>query len=298
MEVPPWQKDVREVRPQVVGHPSSDDSGGAGLRMRGVHRFANQDEDDDEEEEGGVDQEPPTEEEKRWGTWLAMASLIDVLSSTGVFITCFSYAYRDAGVSLWCMGIQAISHLLSSLMITLRFCGENSLPSGNEHSDQGLLRKRRRRFLVREQVVSITMGLVMLMSSAGLLFKAFRKIRFWERWEQDQAKRDAMDQEVQWVTEFLAWYGFSMYFVQAAFRFFVARKMRRSIVWHCFVVSVVSLLFLGVMGVAASYQKEWSWKAEPICAIALAFIVLAEAIRIVISHLDDMDTRLRFDPRA
>merc|ERR1712008_49353 len=108
----------------------------------------------------------------------------------------------------------------------------------------------------------------------------------------DQARREAMDAEVQWVTELLAWYGFSWYVIQAGVRLWAAIKLRRSLVWHAFVASVVSLLFLLVLGLAASYQKEWSWKAEPIAAIVLAFVTLCEAIRIVIMHLDDMDTRL------
>jgi len=76
------------------------------------------------------------------------------------------------------------------------------------------------------------------------------------------------------------------------------RKLRRSILWHGFVASVVSLVYLFILGFAASYEREWSWKAEPICAIALSFVTLFEGIRIIILHLDDMDTRLKFDPRA
>lgn len=149
--------------------------------------------------------------------------------------------------------------------------------------------------MLREQGVSIVMGLVMLISSAGLLFKAFRKIRFWDTWYTDH---ETMDKETQWALEFLAWYGFSHYFLQAVFRGVAGCKLRRSILWNGFVASAVSVLFLLVLGLAASYQKEWSWKAEPIAAIVLSFVCLAEGIRIVIMHLDDMETRLRYDPRA
>jgi len=82
------------------------------------------------------------------------------------------------------------------------------------------------------------------------------------------------------------------------FRFFAARKLDRRIIWHAFVASVVSLIFLFVLGFAASYEKEWSWKAEPIAAIGLSFVTLIEGVRIIILHLDDMDIRLKFDPRA
>lgn len=107
-----------------------------------------------------------------------------------------------------------------------------------------------------------------------------------------------MNVEAQWVLEFLAWWGFAIYLIQAVFRCVMAVKMRRVILWHGFVASVVSLLFLLSMGFAASYQKEWSWKAEPICAILLCFITLAEGVRIVIMHLGDTEMRLRNDPRA
>lgn len=281
------------VPPQMLGSASSDDGfeGKGGLRMRG-RNVANQEE---EEEYTGVDQEFPSHEERGWSKCTAIVSGLDLLVSGVIFITSWSYAYRDAGVSLWCMGIQAFSHLLSSLMLALRFWGEARLPSQEDGSGQGFLRQEKRRWLVREQIVSVTMGLVMLLSSAGLLFKAFRKIKFWKVWYKDH---ENMDSEAQFAMEFLAWYGFAVYLLTAIFRFVVARKLKRQIIWHGFVASVVSLVFLFLMGVSAKNQKEWSWKAEPICAIGLAFVTLAEGIRIVIMHLDDMDTRMRYDPRA
>lgn len=280
------------VPPQMVGASSHEAAGGRdGLRMRG-RNMVDQEEEDEYE---GVQQDFPSQDERKWSRCTAIVSGLDILISGAIVITSFSYAYRDAGVSLWCMGMQAISHLLSSLMLTLRFSGEAGLPSTDEASGQGLLRQERRRFLVREQIVAITMGIVMLLSSAGLLFKAFRKIKFWKVWYKDH---ENMDSEVQFAMEFLAWYGFTVYLLQAIFRFVMARKLKRQIIWHAFVASVVSLVFLFIMGVAAKNQKEWSWKAEPICAIALAFVTLAEGIRVVIMHLDDMDTRLRYDPRA
>jgi len=281
-----------EVPPQMMGAPAGGDH--SGLRMRG--RQAGPAADDEEDDEGFVPQDVPTPEERKWSCWIAVVSGIDMVMSFLIFVISWSYAYKDAGVSLWCMGMQAVSHLLSSAMLTFRFMGE---ARAGLHTDEAsatrLLRKERRRFLLREQIVGTTMGLVMLLSSAGLLFKAFRKIKFWKVWYKDA---DAMDAEAQTILEALAWYGFAIYLVQAIFRFVMARRMRRTILWHAFVASVVSLLFLFSMGFAASYQKEWSWKAEPICAILLCFITLAEGVRIVIMHLEDMDNRLRNDPRA
>lgn len=143
--------------------------------------------------------------------------------------------------------------------------------------------------------MSECMGIVMLISSAALVFKAFQKLSQWDKWYLDH--RD-MDKEAEWATEFLAWYGFAIYLLQAGFRYLAARRLRRSIMWHGFVASVVSLLFLLVMGIAASYEKEWSWKAEPIAAIVLTFLAVFEGVRIIIMHLDDVDIRLKFNPHA
>jgi divalent metal cation (Fe/Co/Zn/Cd) transporter len=139
------------------------------------------------------------------------------------------------------------------------------------------------------------MGIVMLISSVSLLFKAFRKLRFWDKWHEDH--RD-MDQEAATVTDWLAWWGFGIYSVQAIIRCLAGRQLRQSLVWHCFIASVVSLVYLLVLGIAALEEKEWSWKAEPIAAIALAFVTLVEGIRIVYFYFDDMDTRLQYEKRA
>jgi len=263
-------------RRKEPGTPSSKSSG-ATCDMTGLPR---------------VLQEASTLEERKMGLVLSVVSIIDIISSFTVMCVAFTYAYRAAGVSLWCLGIQAISHLLSSVLLTIRFLGELKLTDDTEES---LLRDSRRKFLYREQACSITMGLCLLVSSASMMFKAFRKFKFWEKWYQDHKN---LDEEAQWCTEFLAWYGFAFWFIQALVRFYMGMKLKRSIVWHAFWASVVSVLYLLVMGLAASYEKEGFWKAEPICACVLAFVNLVEGVRIVISYLDDMDTRLRFDTRA
>merc|ERR1712232_191309 len=103
--------------------------------------------------------------------------------STAVLIVAFSYAYLGNGVSLWSMGIQASSHALASLLLAIRFVSENKVLEGSqEGSSQGQLRKRRKKYLVREQGLNMAMAVVMLISSAALLFKAFRKLKFWNKW--------------------------------------------------------------------------------------------------------------------
>merc|ERR1711924_300819 len=106
------------------------------------------------------------------------------------------------------------------------------------------------------------------------------------------------DEDVQETTVFLAWYGAVVYVGQALVRFVVARVLRRHVIWHAFATSCVSMLFLLVLAVAAMEEKEWSWKAEPIAAIVLAFVTLAEGIRIIYNHFDDVDDTLDYDPRA
>lgn len=291
---------THDVTPELVGarvEGGLNYASQGGLRMRSPPREM-QDEDPYEDDEHAVQQEPFSPEDAKWIIGISGASGIDIVISTVVMSVAFRNAYEDAGVSLWCLGIQALSHLLSSLCLAIRFVGEFVLlqrSSGEGSISNGLLRKSRRRHLVREQILSETMGIVMLISSVALLFKAFRKIKFWNVWYKDHA---AMDDRVQYITEVLAWYGFTVYILQAIIRFAAARKLQRQVIWHGFIASVVSLIFLFFLGLAASYEKAWSWKAEPIAACALAFVTLIEGVRIVIMHLDDMDTRLRFDPRA
>lgn len=292
--------ELSEVEPDIVGHSSGTDSydgasGSSGLRMRARQQV--EAEEEEYEDEHAVQQEAPTAEERKWALFMVVMAVMDMVSSGLVCIMSFSIAYRSIGASLYCLGLQSLSHWLSSVALALRFSGENRLfqSADSSPSSNGLLRRHRRRFLVREQILSITMGIVMLLSSSAMLFKAFRKIRFWNSWYKDHQQ---MDDDIQWATEFLAWYSFAVYLLQAIFRFLAGKKLRRGIVWHGFIASVVSLLFLFVLGFAASYEKEWSWKAEPVCAIFLSFVTLFEGVRIIIMHLDDMDLRLRFDPRA
>mmetsp|Transcript_1257 Transcript_1257/g.2619 ORF Transcript_1257/g.2619 Transcript_1257/m.2619 type:complete len:289 (-) Transcript_1257:140-1006(-) len=282
--------EMQGVPPQKLGQSGGDDTG---LRRR-------RDDQDSTSSEATCEttglrrvlQQAPALEERKLNLVLTIVSIIDVISSLVVMSVAFTYAYRAAGVSLYCMGIQAISHLLSSVLLTMRFIGELSLSSDCEES---FLRESRRKFLYREQACSVTMGIALLVSAASMLFKAFRKMKFWEKWYLDHQH---MDEEAQWCTEFLAWYGFAFYLIQALIRFYMGRKLKRSLIWHAFWASVVSVLYLLVMGIAASYEKEWSWKAEPIAACVLACVNLVEGIRVVISYLDDMDTRMRFDSRA
>lgn len=250
-----------------------------------------------ESEFDGARQEGLTQYERRWALWLAVMSLFDIAISGTMIAVALAHAYRDNGVSLYCLAIQAFSHLLSSVLLALRFSLEYRLPQDAPGIgvERGLLREKRREVLLREQTMGVLMGIWMLFSSVGLLLKAFRKIRFWDVWYLDHLN---MDQDVIEATIFLSWYGVVVYTGQAFVRYVAHRKLKRDAIWHAWVASLVSLLFLLVLAVAATEEKEWSWKAEPIAAITLSFITLAEGIRLIYNNFDDVDMRLDHNPRA
>lgn len=282
---------AREVELEVTPDTFGFSQGSSGLRNR-HQAVPNGSAIDEDTGYPRVLQEASSLQERRQSFILVLISGVDVISSAVMMGVAFKFAYRAIGASLYCLGLQAISHMLSSIILIVRLVGELGVPQDAEES---LLREKRRRFLYREQGLNVVMGLAMLVAAAALVFKAARKIKFRDKWYLDH--RD-MDTEAQWATEFLAWYGFAFYLLQAIARFFLGRKLRRGIVWSALVNSVISLVFLLVMGLAASYEKEGMWKAEPICAIVLAIVSVVEGIRIVISNMDDMDTRMRFDARA
>lgn len=250
-----------------------------------------------ESEFDGARQEGLTQYERRWALWLAVMSLFDIAISGTMIAVALAHAYRDNGVSLYCLAIQAFSHLLSSVLLALRFSLEYRLPQDAPGIgvERGLLREKRREVLLREQTMGVLMGVWMLISSVGLLLKAFRKIRFWDVWYLDHLD---MDQDVVDATIFLSWYGVVVYGGQAFIRYVAHRKLKRDVIWHAFVASLVSLVFLFVLAIAATEEKEWSWKAEPIAAICLSFISLGEGIRIIFNNFDDVDMRLDHNPRA
>jgi len=278
----------REPQASVFGAGAPN---GEGLRKRGGGGTSEENDDEDL----GVEQHVLTDSERCWSLSTAIVCCMDLVASTTIMAVAFKYAYRDNGVSLYCMGLQAISHELSSLLLLVRLAQELLFYRSPDGSSYSMLRENRRRSLLREQGCSVAMGIVMLISSVSLLFKAFRKLRFWDKWYLDHLD---MDKEAAMAQDWLAWWGFGIYTLQAIFRFFAGRKLKQALVWHCFIASVVSLVYLLVLGIAAVEEKEWAWKAEPIAAICLAFVTLIEGIRIVYYYFDDMDTRMQHDDRA
>lgn len=208
--------------------------------------------------------------------------------SFGVALTAFIHAHRDVGVSLYCLGLQALSHWMTSLLLLLRMITEFHIARSTAGTDYEALinRTRRRAMLSREQILSISMALVMLLGSCALLFKALRKIRFWDDWYRDHWE---LDDDIQWTTQFLAVYGSVIYGVQAVTRGVVWYLLREQFIIHAGVASVASLLFLFVLAIASFYEAEWSWKAEPVAASVLAFMMIGEGIRIVYINFHELD---------
>jgi len=230
---------------------------------------------------------------RRWGVVLLITSITDIFISGVVCGVAFDYAYLDNGVSLYCLGLQVLSHWITSVLLLLRLAGEWCAPKvwGNHLEDQ-LLVQQQRTVLLREQALSIVMALAMLLSAAALVFKAARKIKFWDVWHEDH---EDIDEELAWATKWLAMYGVIVYSIQSVTRGIAACFVRRLMLTNALVVSIVTVIFCFVMGIAWFEEAEWSWKAEPLAALFLAMLTIVEAIRIVYLHFDNMEDRIQYD---
>jgi len=160
---------------------------------------------------------------------------------------------------------------------------------------KGLLRKRRRKYLVREQILNKLMGVVMLISSTALLCKAVQKMKYWKTWYLDHV---GLDEDCVDASIFLAWYGSAVYFVHSVIRGYCGYVLQRAVVWNSFIASLVSLIFLLVIAVAVTFEEERSWKAESIAAIILSAVTIIQGVRLIVSHCFDVDQRLQNDARA
>lgn len=208
----------------------------------------------------------------------------------------FAHGYLDNGVSLYCLGMQALSHALSSALLALRFGDEYlQAPEATDELDHGLLREKRRSYLIREKVISFAMGLVMILSSLALAIKAVRKLCYWDVWYKDHSD---IDHDAEFATIFLAWYGVAIYSAQAILRYAVGAVLNRAVVKYSINTSLVSLLYLFVIATAAMFEDEWSWKAEPMAAALLACFTIAEGGRLIWTHRGSVDLKLDFDAWA
>merc|ERR1712232_756496 len=130
----------------------------------------------------------------------------------------------------------------------------------------------------------------MMLSSTALLFKAVRKFKFWDKWYEDHEQQD---ESVRLMCEVLAWKSGLAYFLHCCVRYFARTELvGHKFTNHVFWVSFVSCVYCMLLGIGASYQKEWSWKAEPICAVFLCFGCVIEGMRIIYVYFDDADDLL------
>jgi len=278
------------VAPSVVGLPEGPATLGAPMAMLGPG----------EKRRKGRGkkrrQERIKESHRRHCLVLSIVSTFDIAISGLMACVAFAHAYLDSGVSLYCLGMQSLSHGLSSCCLALRFFDELRLPKeAPAGPEEGLLHRRRRAYLVRERCISITMGIVMYCSSAAFLFKAIRKALFWDVWYQDHKN---MDRDAAFATVFLSWYGVCVYSLQAVVRGVVGAALKRAVVRDSVAASAVSLVFLLVLGIASTFEREWSWKAEPFAAMVLAVCSIGEGTRLLCTHKGDVDRRLELDPYA
>lgn len=230
------------------------------------------------------------EQQQRWAIIVCAVSAVDVVVSTIMLCVAFAHAYRDSGVSLYCVGLQSLAHAMSSAVIAIRFGDEARMPQETSVGPQeGLLRQRRRAHLFREKYVSFAMAAIMITSSVALLLKAVRKLMYWDVWYKDHWD---MDRDAKFATIFLTWYGVVVYGGQSFLRGVAVTVLPQPVVGQGFTASLVSLSFLLIIGLASTFQSERTWKAEPIAAMLMSFLTISEGLQILLNHWTDIDARL------
>ena len=100
-----------------------------------------------------------------------------------------------------------------------------------------------------------------------------------------------MDDTVNVMCEVLAWKCGIFYFGHSILRG-LARfvgLLEHKLVNHTFFCSVVCCLACTILAIGMTFEKEWSWKVDPICAIILGVLCIIEGMRISYVWLDDVD---------
>lgn len=206
-------------------------------------------------------------------------------------IVAVKFAVKDGSVSLACLGMQALSHIVSSLLIVLRMFNE-LLPDRDPEErcrsvipDEDLRWEQERVDVSRERKMGVVLGVAMMASAAALLASAIRKFAEWghvNAWDIQEQER-FIHRRLHKMSAIIAFFGLGWYGLQTGMRLFGLWRLRRSqdVVRRCCAVSGVCFLFLLALGLAAVYEREWSWRAEPLVACLLAMATLAEGARIL-----------------
>jgi len=107
----------------------------------------------------------------------------------------------------------------------------------------------------------------------------------------------AEDTNVEIMTEVLAWTAGVWFLLQFCARYWIQRKIRFNLLAHAWPVSAVGFLFCLCMALAASYEKEGTWKADAVCASVLALLTGLEGFRTIYHYFDDVDEVLTREKR-
>eukprot|EP00397_Hematodinium_sp_SG-2012_P031114 GEMP01032998.1.p1 GENE.GEMP01032998.1~~GEMP01032998.1.p1 ORF type:complete len:281 (+),score=46.33 GEMP01032998.1:64-906(+) len=237
--------------------------------------------------ESYADLDEIVENEKPLLNGLIVSGALDIFVSLSIAVIGLGCAYRDDGVTLLCIGLQGITHVLSSVLIIRRFWKESRF--GKRDSSMSTLITRHSD-MHREQKYGIMIGIILLLSCVGLLVKAARKFRFWDEWAADHSDADTA---ISTMTEILAWTAGAWYLLQTVFRVYAQYRLDINLLNHAWPVSAVGFVFCLCMALAASYEKEGTWKADAICAVVLALITGCEGFRTIFHYFDDVDELLQ-----
>lgn len=234
-----------------------------------------------------------------WQMVLAAVASVDLLASGAIMSYALATAFRTQMGSLMCLGFQVMSHMIFSLLLIMQMLVD-LLPRlelygercRSDVTEEYLLRVQRRRDFVRERAFSFVMGFVLFGLSIFLIVSASFRFRDWDTWYKGY---EHWDKNLAVTTSTLAFWGAGLYVPQAVLHGFTARRLKRWLLWNGLFMSLVSAACLSVVGVAASIEQEWSWKAEPVASLAISVVILGEGIRLLCHTRSNVEARVEED---
>mmetsp|Transcript_13052 Transcript_13052/g.29660 ORF Transcript_13052/g.29660 Transcript_13052/m.29660 type:complete len:292 (-) Transcript_13052:49-924(-) len=271
------ERALRLQPPQVLGAAEVTPSS---LRLRSPRS-------DDGTEALSVEEKDPILEAYRsitpgtgWTAVTVLSCVLDLINGGALIGVAIHFGFKDVAASLGAAAVQVATHCASSLLLLVRLLGdlvpppeEPEAPLANAATTDCLLRARRKRDVSREEATGRVMDVMVVFSCITIFALAARKALLWEQWYQLQ--HEQMDAEVARVSGLAAWFCLAAYVLQALLRFAVARHRHAKFIWHCWMISCVSAIAFATLAVASTFEQHW-WKAEPIAAIVLAFVMLGQ----------------------
>mmetsp|Transcript_158 Transcript_158/g.427 ORF Transcript_158/g.427 Transcript_158/m.427 type:complete len:293 (-) Transcript_158:38-916(-) len=272
------ERAVRSQPPQVLGAAEVTPST---LRLRSPRS------DDGLEAALSIEEKDPIWEAFRaispgagWATITLLSCVLDLINGAALIGVAIHFGFKDVASSLGAAAMQILTHCASSLLLLVRLLGdlvpppeEPQEPLANAATTDCLLRARRKRDVSREEAVGRVMDVMVVFSCITIIGLAARKAILWEEWYEGQ--HEEMDAETARVTGLAAWFCLAAYMLQALLRFAVARHRHARFVWHCWMISCVSAMAFATLALASTFERHW-WKAEPIAAVVLVFVMLGQ----------------------